>query len=351
MKNYFIQQSNLLNIKPGKIIIENFIPGKIYRRTFEIENISNIPIIINLKESDKSRLLLNKTLLRLEVREKQIIELIIQDKLKYTNLKYPIDPRILYINITGELIEAKYIITLFYNQNKNKFKESKNYNNNSVRYQTNENDYEMQIPSFYMTKYQKPLYSKNFMNSRKLIIDKTANIIIKRVEKNKILFLKNTIKYLKHQNLLLAQKNKKYEFNEPKNFKIENNSSLFILKNKLEESDDKLKIDDEIEKKALINKNASLEVENSILVERIKYLENLINKNDFEKYNFLKGINSNDDNKDYNKINNNNDYNNYELNEQDEEQDADIHNDINDKFYSDDNITKNINYYDEFLFD
>ena len=202
-----------------------------------------------------------------------------------------------------------------------------------------------------MTKYQKPLYSKNFMNSRKLIIDKTANIIIKRVEKNKILLLKNTIKYLKHQNLLLAQKNKKYEFNEPKNFKIENNSSLFILKNKLEESDDKLKIDDEIEKKALINKNASLEVENSILVERIKYLENLINKNDFEKYNFLKGINSNDDNKNYNNINNNNDYNNYESNEQDEEQDADIHNDINDKFYSDDNITKNINYYDEFLFD
>ena len=92
-------------------------------------------------------------------------------------------------------------------------------------------------------------------------------------------------------------------------------------------------------------------MENSILVERIKYLENLINKNDFEKYNFLKGINSNDDNKNYNNINNNNDYNNYESNEQDEEQDADIHNDINDKFYSDDNITKNINYYDEFLFD
>ena len=88
MKKNVLYQQNLLNIRPGNIIIENFIPGKIYRRAIEIENTSKIPIIINLKSSDKSKLLLSKTLLRLEIREKKVIELIIKDQLEYSDSNY-----------------------------------------------------------------------------------------------------------------------------------------------------------------------------------------------------------------------------------------------------------------------
>ena len=47
MKNNIINHLNLLNIRPGNITIENFIPGKIYKKAIEIENTSKFPIIIN----------------------------------------------------------------------------------------------------------------------------------------------------------------------------------------------------------------------------------------------------------------------------------------------------------------
>ena len=355
MKNNLINHSNLLNIRPGTITIENFIPGKVYRRAIEIENNSKVSIIINLKSSDKSKLLLNKTFLRLGVREKQIIELIIQDKINYQNSIFPLDPKILWINITGELIEAKYLIKLMYIQNQKKPKQQLSYNNFQMDLIENEN--EIQIPSMYLTNYQKPLFNPNFMNNRKLIIDRSCNLYFQRYENNRILSLKNEIKFLMQQNHILAQKNKILNLNNPKNFKIKSNS-LFILGNKLDDPENKFKIDNEIEIKSLRNKNSALQLENNILVERIKDLENLISINNFEtkKYGYL-NYKKNEINFKEN-LEKENDKNE-EFNDQDEEEEDEeggeeeedfTQNENGNNLIIHDNYKNNINNYDEFFF-
>ena len=355
MKNNLINHSNLLNIRPGNIIIENFIPGKIYRRAIEIENNSKISIIINLKSSDKSKLLLSKSFLRLGVKEKQIVELIIQDKINYQNAIFPIDPKIVWINITGDLIETKYMITLMYIQKQKKNNQTLSYNN--LRIDPLENEYEMKIPSVYLTNYQKPLFDPNFMNNRKLIIDRTINFYIQRYENNRILSLKNEIKFLMKQNQILNQKNKILNLNNPKNFKIKSNS-LFILGNKLDDPENKFKIDNEIEIKSLRNKNSALQVENNILVERIKDLENLISINNFEtkKYDYLNykknEINSKENLE--NENDKNEEFNNQDEEEEDEEggeEEEDFtQNENGNNLINDDNYKNNINNYDEFFF-
>ena len=128
MQEYLIRQPNVLSIKPGYITIENFKPGKVYKQSIEIENNSIIPIIINLKSSDRSKLILNKSLIRLDVKEKQIIDLIIQDKINYQNDNKIPKEKTLFIKITGELIDIKYIINLRYLRKKNQYKEFSDYN-------------------------------------------------------------------------------------------------------------------------------------------------------------------------------------------------------------------------------
>ena len=343
MKKNLLYQQNLLNIRPGNIIIEKFIPGKIYRRAIEIENTSKIPIIVNLKSSDKSKLLLSKNLLRLEIRDKKVIELIIKDQLEYSDANYPINPKIIYINIKGELIEAKFMITLIYYPKKNRNKKFTNYN--TIQIESFENELERQIPSFYLTNYKKPLYNKNFMNSRKLLIDKTNNLFFQRYENNLVRSLKNKIKYLKQQNFMLAQQNKKLSFNKPQNYQIED-FSYFLLGNKLEDPKGQFKTENDLELKALKNKNEALKIENTILVERIKDLENLItnNNNEFKKYDLLKDEDTNNENKEYinNEIDN---YKDEDYNDQDEK--PEIQNENN--FYINDNIKNNTNFYDEYF--
>lgn len=349
MKNNLIYQHSLLNIIPKNIVIENFIPGKIYRKMFEIENKSKMPIIISLKPSDKSKLLLNKTSLRLDVKDKKIIELIIQDNLKYTETNYPMVPKILSIKIKGELIDVRYIITLNYIPKINKHKEILTYNN--IQTQFSENEYEKYIPNYYLTKYQKPLYDKNFIKSRRYLIDNNINLIFKSYENNKIISLKNKIQLLKLQNLQLIQQNKKIDSNNPKNYKIKS-KSFFILGNKLEDPEEKFKIEDDIEKNVLKNKNAALEIENQILVERIKDLENYISNNyynyELKKHDLIKEKEISKDNI----INNKEIYNNN--NEQDDEdEDKDemqLSQNNENKFEQSDNIKSNIDFYDELFF-
>ena len=316
---------------------------------FEIENKSKMPIIISLKPSDKSKLLLNKTSLRLDVKDKKIIELIIQDNLKYTETNYPMVPKILSIKIKGELIDVRYIITLNYIPKINKHKEILTYNNNQTQF--NENEYVKYIPNYYLTKYQKPLYDKNFIKSRRYLIDNNINLIFKSYENNKIISLKNKIQLLKLQNLQLIQQNKKIDSNNPKNYKIKS-KSFFILGNKLEDPEEKFKIEDDIEKNVLKNKNAALEIENQILVERIKDLENYISNNyynyELKKHDLIKEKEISKDNI----INNKEIYNNN--NEQDDEdEDKDemqLSQNNENKFEQSDNIKSNIDFYDELFF-
>ena len=363
MQEYLIRQPNVLSIKPGYITIENFKPGKVYKQSIEIENNSIIPIIINLKSSDRSKLILNKSLIRLDVKEKQIIDLIIQDKINYQNDNKIPKEKTLFIKITGELIDIKYIINLRYLRKKNQYKEFSDYNTIQIN-QPFINEYERQIPSIYYSDFKRPLY-KNYTNNRKLLIDKVCNIIIKRYESDEVLSLKKEISYLMEQISLLTQKNKKIKSNNPKYFEMENNS-LFILRNKLKEDENKIKIDEELEKNALIKKNSLLQIENSILAERIKFLEKKI----FEKntqfeiqksdknYDIMTDKNHKDnfitdDNNIYD-IDDNEIYNNninLNINNNEKEDEAEYNNKGNYKIHktNKNNLYNNINYYDDYF--
>ena len=99
MNDCLLLQPNLLTIVPGSINIENFIPGRVYKETLTIYNTCKIPIIVNLRPSDKSKLILNKSLLRIEVNDHQKVDLVIQDKINYSSKKLPTTPKKLYIYI------------------------------------------------------------------------------------------------------------------------------------------------------------------------------------------------------------------------------------------------------------
>ena len=104
---------NLITIVPECINISHFIPGKLYKPSFVIYNTCNIPIILNLRSSDRSKLILNENLIRIEVNQSKKINLVIQDNINYTNGKIPTKKK-LYISLNGEFIEEKYDINLIY---------------------------------------------------------------------------------------------------------------------------------------------------------------------------------------------------------------------------------------------
>ena len=264
MKECLLLQPNLLTIVPGSINIENFIPGRVYKETLTIYNTCKIPIIVNLRASDKSKLLLNKSLLRIEVNDSQKVDLVIQDKINYSSKKLPTIPKKLYIYINGELIEEKYEINLMYFCNNSTFKRK-------------QNNTEKEIPSLYLAHYQNsPLTASR--GNRRLYIDKACNIFIRRYESDLISSLKNKINILSSL-ISQMQKNggKINSINNSKNLSKSNNF-LFITGNKLEDPKDEFKIDNDVEKNAIIAKNKILLVENSILNRRVKMLEEQLSK-------------------------------------------------------------------------
>jgi hypothetical protein len=104
---------NLITIVPENLNISHFIPGKIYKPSFTIYNTCNIPIILNLRSSDRNKLILSNNLIRLEVNQARKINLLIQDKINYTNGKIPSKKK-LYISLNGEFVEEKFEINLIY---------------------------------------------------------------------------------------------------------------------------------------------------------------------------------------------------------------------------------------------
>ena len=341
-------QPNLLTIIPGSINIENFIPGRVYKETLTIVNTCKIPIIINLRSSDKSKLILNKSLLRIEVNDSQKVDLVIQDKINYSSKKLPSKPKKIYIHINGELIEEKYEITLMYFCNKNTFN---NFGNNINNIEIPNNSTK-EVPSYYLTQYQNIGMKAN----RRLVIDKTCNIFILRYETNEVNSLKNKINNLIQQISYLKRKTGKEipeKINTETNFKnlSKSSNSLFILSNKLDDPQGKFKVDNNVDKNAIIAKNKILQVENSILSKKIKLLEEKLSK-----YENMEGkINLNEYN--YNELNNNNNYflennlqnfnNNKELdNDDDIEYNEQI--DYQDFQFQDDRKDIDLNDYDNF---
>ena len=331
MKECLLLQPNLLTIVPGSINIENFIPGRVYKETLTIYNTCKIPIIVNLRASDKSKLLLNKSLLRIEVNDSQKVDLVIQDKINYSSKKLPTIPKKLYIYINGELIEEKYEINLMYFCNNSTFKRK-------------QNKTEKEIPSLYLANYQNPPLTDSRGN-RRLYLDKTCNIFIRRYENDLVTSLKNKINILTSQISKMQKNGAKTNINNSKNFSKSNNS-FFIMGNKLEDPKGEFKIDNDVEKNAVIAKNKILLVENSILASRIKMLEeqlakfgageNFEDKSEFNNFNYMDETNNinyyyknNLNNNKYTDNENNNlDYNDNEYNEEQYNNFQDERNDI-----------------------
>ena len=108
-----ILHPNLITVVPGSISIQNFIPGKLYKDNITIYNTCNVPIVINLRSSDRNKLFVGENLIRLGVNQAKKIPLIIQDKVKYNYNKLPTQ-KLLYIHLSGELIDEKFEIVLNY---------------------------------------------------------------------------------------------------------------------------------------------------------------------------------------------------------------------------------------------
>ena len=350
-------QSNLLSIVPGSITIENFIPGRVYKERLKIENKTNIPIIINLRSSDNSKLILNKSLLRIEVKDKKMVDLVIQDKINYSSKNLPTKPKKIYIYITGEIIEDKFEITLMYFCNNNTLS---NYGKDNSKLQIQNNSYKY-VPSYYLTQYQRLEMSTN---RRRLLIDKTCNIFIQSYETDEVSALKRTINNLLQQISYLKKNMGKNNINNISNISNMNNisksknefrklgksyNSFFIMGNKLEDPQGKFKIDNDIKVNAIMAKNKILLTENSILKSRIGKLEaelekfnNLDEKNNFEEfknynYNEIENNNNNYNNNNDNNIDNNNwknDMNNIE-NEMDMYNEAEYNEQENNEDYQD----------------
>ena len=329
---------NLLTIVPGNITIQNFVPGRVYKQTLMIYNTCNVPIIINLKSSDKNKLSLSDSKMRIGVNQAKKLDIIIQDKMNYKYIKSPKIQKKLFIHINGDLIDVKYEINLLY-YDKNQSMNNSNRNNSNQNMVNNYrfNQYGNEAPNQMMM--NNPYYDNqqgflnenpnNFINKQNINIqnleynnqypsqdfedyqNQNINIEQNLNEGNKIPYisleqhneeiisLKNTINQLNEkviylQSLLeenkmekLHSQNNKYK--DDKNLLKISHDSYYIFGSGIEkEIKNKYKIDDNIEIQRILSKNKILELENSTLLYRIKSLEkklslyNNINNNIYE---------------------------------------------------------------------
>ena len=353
---------NLLTVIPGNITIQNFVPGRIYKETLMIYNTCNVPIIINLKSSDKNKLSLSDSKMRIGVNQAKKLDIIIQDKMNYKYIKIQRLQKKLFIHINGDLIDVKYEINLLYydkNQSTNNSNRIRNninpnlINNNRINqfgnevnnqmmmnnpYYENSQGYLTENPNNFINKqniniqnfeynnqYSSPYYEDNInsnINIDKNLNDRNKMSHIPLEQHNEeVASLKNTINELTEkviylQNLLDENKKNQLSSNNNKFNKNENilnisHNSFYIFGSGIEkEIKDKYKIDDNIEIQRILSKNKILELENSTLLYRIKCLEKKLS------------------------LNNNDINNNYEENDNDIlDVDVDLENDIEEENY------------------
>ena len=322
---------NLLTVIPGNITIQNFVPGRIYKETLMIYNTCNVPIIINLKSSDKNKLSLSDSKMRIGVNQAKKLDIIIQDKMNYKYIKTQQLQKKLFIHINGDLIDVKYEINLLYydkNQSTNNSNRIRNninpnlINNNRINqfgnevnnqmmmnnpYYENSQGYLTENPNNFINKqniniqnfeynnqYSSPYYEDNInsnINIDKNLNDRNKMSHIPLEQHNEeVASLKNTINELTEkviylQNLLDENKKNQLSSNNNKFNKNENilnisNNSFYIFGSGIEkEIKDKYKIDDNIEIQRILSKNKILELENSTLLYRIKCLEKKLSLN------------------------------------------------------------------------
>ena len=322
---------NLLTVIPGNITIQNFVPGRIYKETLMIYNTCNVPIIINLKSSDKNKLSLSDSKMRIGVNQAKKLDIIIQDKMNHKYIKTQQLQKKLFIHINGDLIDVKYEINLLYydkNQSTNNTNRIRNninpnlINNNRINqfgnevnnqmmmnnpYYENSQGYLTENPNNFINKqniniqnfeynnqYSSPYYEDNInsnINIDKNLNDRNKMSHIPLEQHNEeVASLKNTINELTEkviylQNLLDENKKNQLSSNNNKFNKNENilnisHNSFYIFGSGIEkEIKDKYKIDDNIEIQRILSKNKILELENSTLLYRIKCLEKKLSLN------------------------------------------------------------------------
>jgi len=330
---------NLLTVVPGNINIENFVPGRVYKETLMIYNTCNVPIVLTLKSSDKNKLTISETKIRIGVNQSKKIDLIIQDKLNYKYAKTPIKQKNLFIHMKGELIDEKYEINLIYyhkNNNKKNFildnQNNPNLNNNKRidNYLIN-NPYN-EIPKGYLTEnpnnninnqminanhnngnyennlnqnYNNYSHNNNYLNPQQN--DNEEIIALKNIINdlnNKIINLESLLNYIPNKT------NKKNQFG------ISHNSLYIFGNNNEKEIKNKYKVDETIDNERILSRNKILELENSTLLYRIKCLEkkiSLIESNKEENINEEYKINNYEQKKE--ELKDNNIYKNENINE------------------------------------
>ena len=311
---------NLLTVIPGNITIENFVPGRVYKETLMIYNTCNVPIVITLKTSDKSKLSISESKLRIGVNQAKKLDLLIQDKINYKYIKTPAKQKQLFIHMKGDLIDEKYEINLFY-YDKNKTNRYQN-NNNSQNIMKNNNiinplfnEYQNQImmnnnyPEYPQGYYiENPNNFINRQNVNNLNIEKYNNQILPNYHNENIDFvlennninendkmpyipleqndneevvsLKKIINELTEKVIYLQsllennQSVQKISNKNNKNILKISHNSFYIFGTGFEkEIKEKYKLDENIENQKIISKNKILELENSTLLYRIKCLE------------------------------------------------------------------------------
>ena len=323
---------NLLTVVPGNINIENFVPGRVYKETLMIYNTCNVPIVLNLKSSDKNKLTISESKMRIGVNQSKKLSLIIQDKLDYKYAKTPIKRKKLFIHMKGDLIDEKYEINLVYYQ--------KNLMNNLKKDNLNKNEFNNQYNRMYAgylsenpnnhlnhenindindNNYDNQLYNNNknpFQNSNSYITNQNQNSFmpIGQNDNEEIINLKNIINDLlnKINNLtsLLDKIKMKMNANFNKSQLGISNNSFFIFGNSYKkEIKNKYNLDENIDNKRILSRNKILELENTTLLYRIKCLEKKLSlyENTKDETHRL--------NKNYNYKLNNNDFDKIELNE------------------------------------
>ena len=286
---------NLITIIPECINISHFIPGKIYKPFFTIYNTCNIPIILNLRSSDRNKLILNDNLIRLEVNQSKKINLIIQDNINYSSGKIPSKKK-LYISLKGEFIEEKYDINLIYftneteqsldtesnieglsnlaseylkhgntefidNSNKNKNIDNENKNEREVNIKNNKISFESNTPIN---------SSKNIISFNSQFENNKKNNDLKKNDNNNI--NKNNINNLNYNN----------NNNSVNNFNINNNykNKKFFENNSVIQKNNNFQI---------IGRKSNLEILNikaKTLLEKMQIMSNLLQE--FEKISDMK---------------------------------------------------------------
>ena len=286
---------NLITIIPECINISHFIPGKIYKPFFTIYNTCNIPIILNLRSSDRNKLILNDNLIRLEVNQSKKINLIIQDNVNYSSGKIPSKKK-LYISLKGEFIEEKYDINLIYftneteqsldtesnieglsnlaseylkhgntefndNSNKNKNIDNENKNEREVNIKNNKISFESNTPIN---------SSKNIISFNSQFENNKKNNDLKKNDNNNI--NKNNINNLNYNN----NNNSVNNFNINNNYKNKN----FFENNSVIQKNNNFQI---------IGRKSNLEILNikaKTLLEKMQIMSNLLQE--FEKISDMK---------------------------------------------------------------